>query len=98
MTPARIRAAIAIGISATIGVLAMILATRLAMLSMIALMMLGMAALMLAGVLLTVALMLRRRRALLVPLMRLDRLRNGRRSECKSRRCGNEKRLHVSFS
>lgn len=90
VTLAAVHPAIAIGIAATIGVPAMVLTSRLAMLSM--------AALMLGMFLLGMALMLRGRRALLVPLMGLDWLRNGRRSECESRRCGNEKRLHVRFS
>lgn len=87
---AAVHAAIAIGIAATIGVLAMILPAGLAMLCMVALM-LGM-------FLLAVALMLRGRRALLVSLMGLNGLRNGRRSECESRSCGNEERLHVRIS
>jgi hypothetical protein len=78
-TLAAVHPAIAIGIAATVGVLAMVAATCLAMLSMVA-MMLCVAALMLGMVLLAVALMLCRCGTLLVPLMGLSRLRDGRRS------------------
>jgi len=87
----------AIGIAATIGVLAMVAATRLAMLSMVGLI-LCVAALVLGMVLLAMALMLCRCGALLVALMGLSRLRHDRRSICETRRCGGEKRLHIRIS